>query len=152
MKVTDVLCLIVLGWMFYYVWSMQSELPNLVPTHFGLNGNADRFGPKSSLMLLPGIAAFVYFITLLARFDARFINFPFKVTEESAPVYFPIALQMLTLVQLTVTSFFGLVVYHIVEISLSHRSGLPLLAVGLFIGTLLTIICVYYVKLNRTKV
>ncbi|RYZ84082.1 MAG: DUF1648 domain-containing protein [Proteobacteria bacterium] len=149
MKVTDLVCLLVLGWMFYYLWSVQSELPNLIPTHFGLNGNADRFGPNGSLLILPGITAFLYFVTLLARFDARFINFPVKVTEESASDYFPVALQMLTLIQLFVVCFLGMLLHQIIEVSLSRQPGLPVWGVGLFIGSLLTIICFYFVKLNR---
>ncbi len=152
MKATDIVCLLVLGWMVYYVWSMQSELPHLIPTHFGLNGNADRFGPKSSLMILPGITAFVYFITMVARFDPRFINFPIRVTEKWAPAYFPVALQMLTLVQLIIVSFLAVLLHQIIQVSLSHQPGLPLFIVGLFIAALFAILGVYYVKLHKLSI
>ncbi len=151
MKVTDVVCLLVIGWMFYNIWLLQSELPRLIPTHFGLNGNADGYGPKSSIWFLPGITTFFYITTLIARCDARLINIPITVTEQSAPAYFPIALQMLTWMQLTMVSFFGVLVHQIIQISVTHQPGLPLLVAGLLVGSLLTICCVYYVKLNRLK-
>ena len=46
-----------------FIWS---ELPTIVPTHFGISGKPDALGPKNEIFLAPGILTisgiFVYFL------------------------------------------------------------------------------------------
>jgi uncharacterized membrane protein len=55
-----------------YVFIIYSSLPQIVPVHYGLNGNIDRYGSKSEFMttewVLLGMTAFVY---LLLKFISR---------------------------------------------------------------------------------
>lgn len=64
------------------VWS---SLPARVPTHFGADGQADGWGGKGSLLILPAMAALMFAVlTLAARSPAAF-NYPFPLTKENAP-------------------------------------------------------------------
>jgi uncharacterized membrane protein len=49
-----------------YLAYTYNSLPEIVPTHFGLDGRADKFGPKKELwfvvILLSGITAGIYFL------------------------------------------------------------------------------------------
>lgn len=61
-----------------------SSLPDSIPTHFNLKGQADDWGNKASIFILPGIGLLLFTgITILSRFPHIF-NYPVKVTEENA--------------------------------------------------------------------
>jgi Protein of unknown function (DUF1648) len=60
-----------------------THLPARVPTHFGLSGPPNGFGPKSSLWILPVVATVCYIgLTLVNRFPRAF-NYPVKLTDEN---------------------------------------------------------------------
>lgn len=46
------------------------QLPPEIPTHFGVSGRPDEWGPKMAIFLLPGLSALVYMLLLgLPRID-----------------------------------------------------------------------------------
>lgn len=59
-----------------YLAIIWDRLPDIVPTHFDLQGNADKFGKKNELLVvsgvLAGMSAFVYLlVTNIYRIDPR---------------------------------------------------------------------------------
>ena len=61
-----------------------SSLPDSIPTHFNIKGQADDWGSKASIFLLPGISLLLFTgITILNKFPHIF-NYPVKVTEKNA--------------------------------------------------------------------
>lgn len=61
-----------------------SSLPDIIPTHFNLKGQADDWGNKASIFILPGIGLLLFTgITIISKFPHIF-NYPVKVTEENA--------------------------------------------------------------------
>lgn len=71
---TDLLAtLLIIAPLTYGLW-LYPQLPNPMPVHFGLNGEADGFAPKSLfyIFLLPGLNAGAYFFTkLLVQLDPK---------------------------------------------------------------------------------
>lgn len=59
-------------------------LPDTIPTHFGPTGDADRWGSKKMVWLIPAIAIVLSpLIIHLCRRPDRF-NYPMKITAENA--------------------------------------------------------------------
>jgi uncharacterized membrane protein len=56
-----------------YSLYMATHLPDVVPTHWGLNGKADQFGSKwEDLLLMPGVMLFMVVLTaVLPRISPR---------------------------------------------------------------------------------
>lgn len=77
----DGLSLIWIVVMLIYIGSIWSSLPKRIPTHFGLNGEADGFGGKGDIFIHPvvGLGFYVLF-HVLSRFPHLF-NYPAHVTE-----------------------------------------------------------------------
>jgi uncharacterized membrane protein len=66
-----------------YSLYMSSRLPDVVPTHWGLTGKPDAYGPKwVNLFLMPGVILFMVLLTLvLPRISPRrFLIQPFAET------------------------------------------------------------------------
>src|SRR5690349_21757430 len=66
--------------LFLIVAAGWRELPERVPIHFGVDGNADAWGNRLSSLMLPLIAVVLYgFLTALSRFPHAF-NYPVPIT------------------------------------------------------------------------
>ena len=136
----DVACLLVIVALFVFVKSRFAELPNLVPTHFNFQGLPDSYAETSSIYTLPGVALFVYVMTLLSRIDPRFMNVPVKVTEANALPVFTMASRMMSGLQLLLTMMFGLLVYQTVETSREAGSRLLMFPLYSFLGLMLVLV------------
>jgi uncharacterized membrane protein len=63
---------------FYYL-----KLPEIIPTHFNAAGQADDYGSKLTIFILPGIAILLNVaFTILVRYPHKF-NYPVKITPEN---------------------------------------------------------------------
>lgn len=70
-------------------------LPDSVPTHFGVTGEPDAWGPPSSVFpLLAILAALVGGMTWLS-FHPRYFNFPVELTEDTAQPMYRLGEQMI---------------------------------------------------------
>ena len=79
----DVLSLACIAFMlasglFYY-----GSLPEQMPIHFNAGGQADDYGPRAMIFLLPGIAIATSVLVGLIGRDPNNYNFPVKVTDEN---------------------------------------------------------------------
>lgn len=62
---------------------MYNGLPETMPNHFNLKGEADGFGPKKTLLALPVVAALVFLIMYAATTSDKY-NLPKNVSIETA--------------------------------------------------------------------
>jgi len=86
--------LVILFWMTYDALNGPNPLPGRIPTHFDAAGNANAWGPPSTLMLLPIVAAGVYLlITALSQLHSA-INLPVRVTPQTRGQIEALTLQM----------------------------------------------------------
>ena len=76
----------VLGWLFILaIWVLTltnyTNLPDTIPTHFNGAGQADGFGHKAMILILPVIATILYVgLTALNKFPHAF-NYPTRSEE-----------------------------------------------------------------------
>ncbi|CAD7809012.1 hypothetical protein CHRY9390_01926 [Chryseobacterium aquaeductus] len=72
--------LIVLWWITV---KNYKKLPAVVPTHFDVEGKADRFGNKKWMFLMPlfGVITYLFFLIVLNYPES--VNFPVEITDEN---------------------------------------------------------------------
>jgi uncharacterized membrane protein len=59
-------------------------LPERIPVHFGLNGQADRWGSPIHLLIVAGVCLFVeWLLWVTRRLSPEFMNFPGPRTPEN---------------------------------------------------------------------
>lgn len=67
--IAEVVALIGLVLPIIYMAAIWSTIPDIVPTHFGLSGQANAWGGKESLLGLVGISIFIYILlTVISKF------------------------------------------------------------------------------------
>lgn len=81
---------------FVYLWTSWSDLPNTVPTHFGVDGKPDGFGSKMELLYSLGILTLIGFGTFLLLLNINKID-P-KKSRNSPAVMAKIAFAVLVLI------------------------------------------------------
>lgn len=61
---------------FVYIATIWNQLPEIIPTHFNLEGKADDWGSRWTIFLMPVISFPLYFILrYIPRIDPRFKNY-----------------------------------------------------------------------------
>ncbi|WP_136465014.1 DUF1648 domain-containing protein [Flagellimonas onchidii] len=78
------------------------DLPETIPTHFNLKGEADGYGHKSMLWIIPILSTALYFglSFFVTKMKPYHMNFPVKVTEKNAPELYALGIRMMAVMNL----------------------------------------------------
>ena len=129
-------------------------MPETIPTHFNFKGEADCYGSKSNLWILPGIAILIYSLfSILNRFP-HIHNYMVNITEENAMKNYRFSSRMLRFVLLWVwvLVLFTLIQHKIITYdgsgNISMGNWLNSFIIGI-IAILPIFIIVYQYKINK---
>lgn len=126
------------------------NLPALVPEHFGISGNPNRWGNKKILLRLPLIATGLYLLLTVASRYPRLANLPMSIDRE-APEVQPILLGMSITVK-AVVLFIVLNIAWVADRAAMGRSediGMRFLPIS--IGAFLVTVSFYLIRLRRYR-
>ena len=128
-----------------------STLPKTIPQHFNLKGQADGWGDKSSLLMMPvsGVIVFVA-LTVLARFPHVF-NYPWPITEANARSQYSISRQMLSAVKFELVASFAYMTWSTIRTAMGAQSGLGSFFTVVQVPIVFAILGVYLFKLSRVR-
>ncbi len=94
-----------------------STLPDTIPTHFDASGNADGFGPKGMIWLLPSITVVLVPAMLFLRRFPWLSNVPIEITEENAEKQYGLIVRLLSLLACDISLVFAVLVYDTILIA-----------------------------------
>jgi uncharacterized membrane protein len=104
--------------------AMWPDLPERVPTHFGLDGRPDAWGGKGISWLMPIVHLGTWLlITLVQRFPDSW-NYPVKITEENRAVQQQNAMWMLLILKFIVGVTFAWVQWGALQSAVGRAAGL----------------------------
>ncbi len=133
---------------YYY-----DQLPESIPTHFNGSGQADAFGDRSTVFLIPVFALISYIsLTALSRFPHIF-NYPTEITEENAAEQYAKATSLVRILNLIVIFVMGYITLQTIQTALGNSEGLGSMFLICFI-IIMQIPVFYFVfsrKKNKTK-
>ena len=134
--------LVLLGW---------SGLPQTIPTHFDAAGNADGWGPKEMIWILPSISVvLITSMLFLIRFP-WISNTPVKITEENAEHQYGLIVRLLSLLACVVSLLFLALVNDTISIA---GGGVSLLGSWFMPAFIIPIVCTllwYFVSAMRAR-
>jgi uncharacterized membrane protein len=131
-----------------YVWP---ELPATVPTHFGLSGSPDAWGSRTSLLVLPAMAAVLFmFLTFLERVPHTY-NYPIEVTVVNAPIVYALGRRLVLSVKLILVATFGLIFRTSAQVALGQATALPGWFLPAVLGSTAGVILVALVRMSRAR-
>lgn len=98
-------------------------LPETIATHFDMNGQADDFGSKKNLFILPAIGTLLYAGLFILSRKPHLFNFPFHITEENAADAYQAAARALRLTNLAAISGISYLVYVVCATGPENSNG-----------------------------
>ena len=126
-------------------------LPESVPRHFNASGEADGWGGKGSLLILPAIGFVIYVsLTVLNRFPHIF-NYPFALTEENVERQYRCARLLISALKAQMVWLFAYIEWQTIQTALGKAEGLgPMFMPVLLIFSTGTIV-VYFYQASRIR-
>lgn len=99
------LLFIVATWAIVFI--NYKNLPAIIPIHYNGVGEADGFGGKGSIFLMPILSIVLYIgLTILNRYPHVF-NYPISITESNALRQYTIATSMIRWMKVIIIFIFG---------------------------------------------
>ena len=150
--IVDMLSLALLVMLIIYTALQIQDMPETIPTHFNFKGEADGFGSKHTMWLLPaiGIAMFVGF-NILNRYP-HIHNYMVNITEENALKNYRFSTRILRFVTLFTMILFAYIQYSIVSAANGNHSPIGPWFVTIVIGLSIALpiyIFIHTKKMNR---
>ncbi len=119
------------------------QLPDTIPTHFGINGQPDAFGSKYQLWILPAVGIVLFTgLSILARFPHVF-NYPGKITPENAAEKYRMAVQLIRVLNVFLVFVFVYITLTAIRTAQGEQEGLGNWFIILFV-LLISFIMVFY--------
>ncbi len=120
--------LVALAWLLFLAVGAffgPARLPARIPTHFGVNGRPDAWGPATALLFFPVIAIGLYLlITLVARNPSVF-NYPVRVTPLNQPRLQALALDMIAWLKFELAWLFAAFEWFALRAARHPGAGIP---------------------------
>jgi len=140
-----------LVWTVGLVLFSYASLPSSVPTHFGLGGEPDGWGPRWMMFILPAVGLVLYVVlTIMGRIPHR-LNYPWAVTEANALRQYRLVRAFLGLLKMEVVLFFGYVKFTAIRVAMGNAPGLGPAFLPLFVGVTLGTILAYVILAYRAR-
>jgi len=119
------------------------NIPDKVPSHFGLDGRPDAYASKSSILLLPIVGFIIYLaITILGRYPHLF-SYIWKITPENAYRQYQLAGTMLSALKAEVIWIFNYIAVTAIKISMGDSESLSPLFLPVLLVVIFGPICIY---------
>ena len=118
--VCDVLGAVCLLVMFLLVALYWNELPELIPTHYGIDGQPNAWGGRGAILVLPILSLILFASLTLVRFlPDRFYNYPVSVTEENRERLGALGREMLSVLKVCfLLAFLPMVIIQVLDLPL----------------------------------
>jgi uncharacterized membrane protein len=116
--------LILLVATFSYAAMYYGRLPDTIPVHFNASGDPDRYGQKTTLLVIPAIGLFIFVgLRYLSRFPEHF-NYPVPITSENAAFQYRAGLRLLRSVNLACMALFTYLTFGTIQTATGNWNGL----------------------------
>ena len=145
--------LLVLG-MIVFTFTSYSSLPEAIPTHFNASGEADGFGSKNTVWLLPALALIIYVILFILNKYPHLHNYMVNITEDNALKNYRFSTRLLRFVNLFTVALLTYIQYIVLRSSTGETVNLG----GWFLPTIITVSIVapafliyYNFRMNKNK-
>lgn len=120
-----------------------THLPDIIPVHFNLYGQADGFGPKYLLWILPASGTGLFALMGHLNKKPHLFNYPKPVTPDNALRQYTLATRLMRYLKLAVLLVFVLIVLFVVLPALGQNLSLPTWMLPLTLGFILGPVVIY---------
>lgn len=106
--------------MITYAFNAYHQLPDTIATHFNIKGEADGWGSKATIFMMPLISILIFIPMYILSRAPHLFNYTIEITEENAPRIYPIARLMMSVLNFMVVAMFAFIVWDTVQSANGH--------------------------------
>lgn len=141
--------IIILIFTWYYVISNYSTLPEKIPHHFNAMGEADQWGKKSIIWLMPIIGSVLWMLlSILSQYPQSF-NYYQKINEHNVEYQYRLALRLMRGIKIIVGIIFLYVVHSMKMVALDQQNSSKINIFVILISLAITIITYLYLASKK---
>jgi len=137
--------------MWVYLYIAWSNLPSIIPIHFGISGAPDRFGNKSSVFLQPIIASIMHILLAVLSKMPHCFNYPVKVTEKNGEALYKIGKELILLLDMEISLMFLILLWEDIQSSIGNMSGLGIEVMFISMVIILGTVVYETIRMRRFK-
>lgn len=138
----------------YAIFHLISEHPGLenkVPTHFNGKGEADAWGNKSSILILPIINIVMYAGLTAINRAPHIFNYPITITEQNAIKQYQLAKTLVSALKFSIAAMFLYIQVQMINAANGLGMGLgPFFIVVVIVGSFVPMV-VYFIAASKYK-
>jgi len=127
--------------LYYY-----SDLPDKIPKHFNLKGEADSYGPRGSIFIVPYVALITVLPMIYISKVPHTYNYNIKITAENAVREYTLAKSMIIQMSLAISIILFYVTSLIIYSSSNTHSPLENWDIVIILGIIFLPIFLYFKK------
>jgi len=144
------------GWLaLLLIWGITfyqfKNLPETIPTHFNITGEADGFGKKSTIFLLPVFGTVLFIGLTILNFFPHVFNYPVKITPENAAKQYEMATRLVRVLKLSVLIIFIMIIWMTSAVASAKMNGLAAWFVPVVLAVTFIPLGYYIYKSFRNK-
>lgn len=141
--------LLALLW-FVAIWHYP-DLPETIPVHYNLAGEADGFGEKKNIFLLPIIGTVQYVVISFLQEYPHLFNYWGKISPENAKKQYTNAVRTIACLKCAMILLFLVINYQTVRVAMGKTEGLGTWFSPVGIGLILLLVGYSLVQSYRLK-
>jgi uncharacterized membrane protein len=153
-KILEAFALAAVVWLVYLAIAAfygPARLPSRIPTHFGVNGRPDAWGPAAALLFFPVVGLTLYLlITLVARHPSVF-NYPVRVTPINRPRLEALALDMIAWLKFELAWLFAGLEWFALHAARHPGAGIPVALMPVALVCIFSVIAWYVAAMFRAS-
>ncbi|MCC5946437.1 MAG: DUF1648 domain-containing protein [Bernardetiaceae bacterium] len=145
-----------LGWLaIIAIWVLAisnfAKLPDTIPIHYNSVGEADGFGDKTNILILPIIATILFVaMTILNKFPHVF-NYPTEITRDNALSQYTNATRIIRYLKFLIVVSFAFIVFKTIQSANGEATELGVWFLPLFIGLIFIPLTYFILKSLKAK-
>ena len=125
-----------------------SALPAKIPIHFGIDGQANGWGERNSLLVLLASTIVMFVLLTIAEKYQRLVNIPVKV-DRQAPEVKRLIRSLAIVIKAVLSAGFFWITHTTIAIALKERTAMGSVFLPLFLAAVLAPVIYYSVRLKR---
>ncbi len=122
------------------------SLPESIPVHFGFDGVPDRFGPRHTIWLLPGIGILLYAGLMWLVNYPHLFNYPVRLTTGNIYRQYRYAQRVLRIIATLVVIMFAYLKYMGIQVAFGQLDALPTFPLFLLLAAIFGTVGLYIYK------
>ncbi len=137
--------LVILSIYFY------NQLPEEIPNHFNVHGEADGYGHKGSIFMLPVIGLLILILFGTIEKYPHTFNYRKKITKENAFTQYKLSLRLLRSLRMIIHVGFLIMLWFQIQMAIGKLTQMPRFLAVAFVCIIISTIGNYIYRANKTN-